>query len=444
MRWDGTIATRQLDDLQDRLRYAARIDRRGEALLDYQTVDLGMDWMLPEKAGWTTRGRIAERGGRKRRGTHQRYRHYRADSVHTVALTLVGDGLPSLDDVAAALREPARPLFIGRKCCLPAGPLLLDVARGRRRSWRAGRDAACEAARTTGSCLPLVGRGRRTARPRRLDASSPVTDERDWRSRVHVGRRLMREGHVDPPEAIMPDPLHLVKVPLRAEKLIAVARAPRAARSARSTRAISPRGPARALAGQGAVAVRPPRKRPGTRSLGLQPLRCCRAHRPRRAFGDPSLLAAIGGLHASRASRCRASNEGRRLGFVLRACPVVRLAGAKSGHRAGAEVDAFLARCFAVGKETAVSREEVYRDWLTRTMSRPADHRRERHPCERIAAGCRVSGSSGGRMGEARRQAASSGQTYGSRASWWSRTATGCSPISLTASAVTGPSALGR
>jgi hypothetical protein len=27
-----------------------------------------------------------------------------------------------------------------------------------------------------------------------------VTDERDWHSRIHVGRRLMREGHVDPPE----------------------------------------------------------------------------------------------------------------------------------------------------------------------------------------------------------------------------------------------------
>jgi hypothetical protein len=28
-----------------------------------------------------------------------------------------------------------------------------------------------------------------------------VTDEREWRSGVHVGRRLMREGHVNPPEA---------------------------------------------------------------------------------------------------------------------------------------------------------------------------------------------------------------------------------------------------
>jgi hypothetical protein len=26
-----------------------------------------------------------------------------------------------------------------------------------------------------------------------------VSDERDWRNSIHVGRRLMREGHVDPP-----------------------------------------------------------------------------------------------------------------------------------------------------------------------------------------------------------------------------------------------------
>jgi len=190
----------KLERLQDRVRYAARTDRRGEALLDYQTVDLGMDWMLPEKAGWTTRGRIADRVGASGETTHQRYRHYRADSIHTVAVTLVGDGPPSVDDVASALREPARPLFIGRKCCLPAGPVLLDVLetaspvkalsdtrRARRAdvgllpvSWWEGDDS-------TGA----FGDSRVV----------PVTDERDWRNRIHVGRRLMREGHVDPPGA---------------------------------------------------------------------------------------------------------------------------------------------------------------------------------------------------------------------------------------------------
>ena len=183
------------------MRYAARIDREGEALVDYQTVDLGLEWMLPEKAGWTTRGRIADRGGANSEGTHQRYRHYRADSLHTVALTFVGDGAPTADDVAQALRSPVRPLFIGRKCCLPAAPILLEVVDG----------------------VSLVGVLASIPRPRRSDSGrlraywweddksdgaagesriAAVTDERDWRNRVHVGRRLMREGHVDPPEAV--------------------------------------------------------------------------------------------------------------------------------------------------------------------------------------------------------------------------------------------------
>lgn len=197
--WDHRDSEK-LDLFQERIRYAARIDREGEALIDYQTVDLGMDWMLPEKAGWTTRGRVAARGGGSSLVTHQRYRHYRADSVQTVALTLIGNDAPTADDVAEALRNPARPLFIGRKCCLPATPILLGVVDG----------------------ASVVGVLASIPRPRRSDSGRlrafwwegdesdgavgeshifAVTDERDWRNRVHVGRRLMREGRVDPPEA---------------------------------------------------------------------------------------------------------------------------------------------------------------------------------------------------------------------------------------------------
>lgn len=190
----------KLGHLQERVRFAARVDRRGDALVDYQTVDLSAHWMRPETAGWTTRGRIAERGGASAEATHQRYRHYRADSVHTVAVTLMGDESPSLDEIAQALREPARPLFIGRKCCLPAAPLLQQVIE-------------------VDSLLSAVARVPRAHRadPGPLPAAwwdgddssvatgesrvVPVSDEREWRSGVHVGRRLMREGHVNPPEA---------------------------------------------------------------------------------------------------------------------------------------------------------------------------------------------------------------------------------------------------
>jgi CRISPR system Cascade subunit CasD len=196
--WDHRDIDR-LGQLQERLRYAARTDRRGEALVDYQTVDLGMDWMLPEKAGWTTHGRIAQRAGASGETTHQRYRHYRADSVHTVAVTLVGDGPPSLDDVAAVLREPARPLFIGRKCCVPAGPVLLDVIEGG--SLVGVLAATPRAKRADHGLLPVSWWEGDDATGASGDSRVvPVTDERDWSNRVHVGRRLMRQGHVDPPE----------------------------------------------------------------------------------------------------------------------------------------------------------------------------------------------------------------------------------------------------
>ena len=90
------------------------------------------------------------------------------------------------------------------------------------------------------------------------------------------------------------------------------------------------------------------------------------------AFGDPSLIGVLGGLDTIASKPLPCFERGRRLGFVVRACPVVRLAGPRNGHRAGAEVDAFLAKCFAAGRGEPVAREDVYREWLERTMSRPA------------------------------------------------------------------------
>lgn len=188
--------------LQERVRFAARIDRAGAALVDYQTVDLGLPWMDPEQAGWTTRGHIATRGGASSEGTHIRYRHYRADSVHTVAVELGGDEQPSVDALAEALRAPARPLFIGRKACLPAAPLLLGVVdatsalaalasaprlpprRGDEEPLLAWWDDAfgAEAERVLGPFEPVV-----------------VSDERDWQNQIHTGRRFLTHGRVDPP-----------------------------------------------------------------------------------------------------------------------------------------------------------------------------------------------------------------------------------------------------
>jgi CRISPR system Cascade subunit CasD len=184
--------------LQDRIRYAARIDRRGVATVDYQTVDLALPWMRPEDAGWTTRGQIASREGAAKAGTHQRYRHYREDSIHTVALTLTDDRSPTVEDLESALREPARPLFIGRKCCLPASHLLVAVIEAP--SLVEALATSPRASRADDGPLMVTwwdGDDDGAAEAEELPVA--VTDERDWHNQIHGGRRLMRLGRVDPP-----------------------------------------------------------------------------------------------------------------------------------------------------------------------------------------------------------------------------------------------------
>lgn len=116
-----------LNDLQERLDFAARWDVRPEKLVDYQTVDLGSPKM--RAPGWTTHGDPEHRtGGQDAKfGTHQRYRHFWMDGVMTVVVSLA-PGKPTIDRLKEALENPARPLFLGRKSCLPARPLLDPVS----------------------------------------------------------------------------------------------------------------------------------------------------------------------------------------------------------------------------------------------------------------------------------------------------------------------------
>lgn len=195
------VAFDALDRLQERVRYAARTDRAGEPLEDYQIVDLGAPWMLPEQAGWTTRGRIATRGGASSEGLHIRERHYRADSVHTVALALdPADESPTLDDLERALRHPARPLFLGRKTCLPAAEVVLGRVNAVTCLEALRAAPRIEAGRGDEGPLPAwwcPGEG--DALAERHAMPIPVTDERDWRNQIVTGRRTMLHAPVDPP-----------------------------------------------------------------------------------------------------------------------------------------------------------------------------------------------------------------------------------------------------
>lgn len=192
----------RLQALQSRLRFAVRCDRPGQLWADYQTVDLSQKFLA---RGWTTRGKFEERaGGSARTGTHIRFRSFIADAVYTLALTVSETSqTPSLAELEAALREPARPLFIGRKPCLPSTPLL------------AGRTAAPTLlhalethplARHAAGDHPLLAwwpadedLGREGSR------LIPITDDRDWRNQIHVGRRWIHEGTINVHEPTVDD-----------------------------------------------------------------------------------------------------------------------------------------------------------------------------------------------------------------------------------------------
>lgn len=188
--------TAQHDRLQERLVVGMRIERQGARMQDYQTALL-----FENDQGWTTQGTPEGRAkspsyapqpdGRKAL-TLQRYRDYHADLSMLVALRLEpAEEPPTMDDLATALDHPARPLFIGRKPCLPSrrlfagwheGESVLQVLRsvpwshhspdGARLQWPEGEGI-------------LSG-----------DRALDLCDERNWTSGVHGGWRPIREGRI--------------------------------------------------------------------------------------------------------------------------------------------------------------------------------------------------------------------------------------------------------
>ncbi len=113
--WEHRDAQRTTT-LQDRLRYAVREDRPPSRMWDFQTADLST------QSGWGRWG-PTDPGGGSSDGTHIQRKEYLADASFLVALGLEDAAAPTLDELEAALRAPARPLFLGRKSCPPSGPI---------------------------------------------------------------------------------------------------------------------------------------------------------------------------------------------------------------------------------------------------------------------------------------------------------------------------------
>ncbi len=185
----------RLQRLQTRLNIASALIREGSALQDYQTVDLGAPWMM--NTGWTSDGAREDRGkGEATTGTHIRLRQYCADAEVLAAVALdPADEDPALDALAAALDYPARPLFIGRKPCIPSvrlnggfaeAPTMCEVVRA----------AACKVTQADAILLEWPASEDWPG----LDAigrePEHVVDRRDWRNQFHGGERTVHRARI--------------------------------------------------------------------------------------------------------------------------------------------------------------------------------------------------------------------------------------------------------
>ena len=196
------VEREQHQALQDRIVFAARIDREpatGVRMTDFQTAQLAAN-----DRGWTTRGQPEGRAGGANtyNAPHLRYRDYYADMRVIVALRLEpADDDPMLDELAAALQEPKRPLFIGRKPCLPSAPLFGGFVDGDTAL------AALLAVPLEESAKPQESAPIRLQWPvndsqsdDRVRVSRPefmLTDQRNWVSGLHGGGRWVSEGTIE-------------------------------------------------------------------------------------------------------------------------------------------------------------------------------------------------------------------------------------------------------
>ena len=121
---------------------------------------------------------------------------YIQDAAATVALALTPDKSPfTAAEVAKALQQPLRPLFIGRRPCIPTEELYADTI-----------NAPSPLAALLGTPLfwsdPKQPNVRMQWTPEQESTALPVTvtkrtatrDTRDWRSRIHGGNRPTVEG----------------------------------------------------------------------------------------------------------------------------------------------------------------------------------------------------------------------------------------------------------
>ncbi len=182
--------------LQDRLVFAARIDREpagGVRLTDFQTAQLDK-----KDRGWTTRGLPEGRAGGANTydSPHLRYRDYFADMRVTLALRLEpAADTPTLDDLARVLDEPKRPLFIGRKPCMPSSRLFRGFSDEGATALAVLMNIPIdESTRTPNELVRLIWPADEGVDDVMANRTYQLTDERNWVTGLHGGGRQVFEG----------------------------------------------------------------------------------------------------------------------------------------------------------------------------------------------------------------------------------------------------------
>lgn len=188
------IQREQHQRLQDRLVFAARIDREpagSTRMRDFQTAQL-----RARDRAWTTRGHPEGRSGSPAtyEFPHLRYRDYFADMLVTVALRLdPEDDQPSLDVLATSLNEPQRPLFIGRKPCLPSTFVAGAFVEGET-VLAALMSAPIASMEESPKSVRMIWPGTEGRADVAELRSYLLTDQRNWVSGLHGGGRIVCEG----------------------------------------------------------------------------------------------------------------------------------------------------------------------------------------------------------------------------------------------------------
>ena len=178
--------------LQDRLVFAARLETESinGILTDTQNAQIEKN-----DHGWTTLGKPEGRDGNSYGGPHRRLRDYHTDLCVSVVLRPKRTGeCPNLDEIAAALDRPARPLFLGRKPCIPSLPILSGEVKAASAYQALELVSSIENdSRSLRALWPVTEGPEDGAHVHRIVA---LADLRNWKTGLHGGSRMVVEGTV--------------------------------------------------------------------------------------------------------------------------------------------------------------------------------------------------------------------------------------------------------